>query len=219
MLRTIYGFDDLGRKVPTGSYDDGLSAVGGRIFYIDPDSDETVKFYDAQGTELQSVAVGDTPTYYKVTSAGVSGKDKYYIYNQNTGTGAWGYNEIATSVTSTSFGDGKTNTASILNVTDTSSYASTSLWAWLVTQNNNELGGCDDWYIGTREELKKLKSYLDANADGTTIINFFLSQDVYAAAESSSFSTTHADSYETSGTWGYSSKTHSEYLCVAIRSF
>ena len=185
MIRTIYGFDDLGRKVPTGSYDDGLKAVGGRIFYIDSNSDETVKFYDSSFNELSNVAVGDTPSYYKVTSAGISGKEKYYVYNQELKSGNdryWGYYNITTGATNQNFGYGKSNTSIILAIEDTSQY-SYSYWTWLKEQNNNSVNGCNDWYIGTKSEYITLKNYIDNNADGTIIENIFTNDFIITSTE------------------------------------
>lgn len=172
MLRTIYGFDDLGRKIPTGSYDDGYNPVGGRIFYIDSNSDETVKFYDSNFNELSSVAVGDTPSYYKVTSAGVSGKEKYFVYTDTIGENKyWGYYNIEVPVHAYSE-PGKLCTSETLAVEDTSIYHTGSIWEWIVNQNNNNLNYCNDWYIGSNGEIQNLREFLDSSND-SSLINYF----------------------------------------------
>ena len=162
MVRTVYYFDDLKRKVPVGHYDDGFMPVGGRIFYIDSNSDETIKFYDSQFQEISNVAIGDTPMYYKVTNVGTSGKEKYYVYDNMTGlveSKWWGYDGITTGATSTSIGSGKSNTSTIISIQDTSSYSSQSMFTYLNDVQNAGTGinNCKDWYIGSRDELTQFK--------------------------------------------------------------
>lgn len=174
MLHTIYGFDDLGRKVPTGSYDDGALPVGGRIFYIDSNSDETVEFYDAQGNVISNVAVGDMPAYYKVTGAGVSGKDKFYIYNSQgsliEAPTSWGYQGILTDASGLSIGEGKSNTNLVLSIEYTSQ--STLIWDSLKSINNNKLGSCADWFIGSKNELEELRLYMNSIEDTSIFDNY-----------------------------------------------
>lgn len=198
MIRTVYHFDDLGRKVPVGSYDDGSKAVGGRIFYIDSNSDEVVEFYDAQGNPLSNVVVGDTPTYYKVTSTGVSGKEKYYVYYDYEYTiSHWSCKEGDTWVnenleTLTSMGSGKSNTNTIM-AKDNGKYIVSSIspsnyptvWYMIQSLRTNLTGGCDDWYLGSLEEMEELKLFMDAfesqgitNLFNTTSHGFWTSSEV-----------------------------------------
>lgn len=185
MLRTIYGFDDLGRKVPVGSYDDGLRAVGGRIFYIDPNSDETVEFYDAQGNVISNVVVGNMPAYYKITSAGVSGKDKFYVYKEEVYTNkVWTYYENGswvhenTGFTSQAIGDGKSNTAGIMSLHDgayitNNAYGETTIWYQIQQCQLNRLDNCNDWYIGTKGELEALRLFINEYISSLSLVNLF----------------------------------------------
>lgn len=79
--RTIYLFDDLGNKVPIGSYEVlTLKSVGGTIFYIDSTGDGNYTFYNAQGTQVAAPTVGTDCTGWTYNVIGAT-KDKYYVYN------------------------------------------------------------------------------------------------------------------------------------------
>lgn len=174
MIRNVYGFNDNGKKIKIGEYDDGYNSVGGRIFYIDSNSDETVEFHDAQGNVISNVAVGDTPAYYKVTSAGVSGKEKFYIYNSQgsliEAPTSWGYSGILTNASGLSVGEGKSNTNLVLSIEYTSQ--STLIWDSLKSINNDRLGSCADWFIGSKDELEELRLYMNSIEDTSIFDNY-----------------------------------------------
>lgn len=216
MKKNVYGFDDLGKKIKIGEYDDGLLPVGGRIFYIDSNSDETVEFYDAQGNILSNVAVGDTPAYYKVTSAGVSGKEKFYVYNSQgsliEAPSRWGYYGILTNASGISIGEGKSNTNLVLSVEDTSQ--STSIWDSLKSINNNGLGSCVDWFIGSKNELEELRLYMNSIEDTSIFDDYHY---VRSSSESD-LNRAHAwlvNSWSTSSKFDYGGRWRS----AVIRSF
>lgn len=84
MLKTIYGFDEDGKKVPIGTYNViPNTKVGGTIFYIDNTADGTYTFYNAQGTQVSAPTVGTDCTGWSYEVTGAS-KDKFYVYNQNS---------------------------------------------------------------------------------------------------------------------------------------
>lgn len=169
--------------------------VGGRIFYINPDSDETVEFYDASGNVLSNVVVGDTPASYKVTDEGTKGIKKYYVYSSTLspappsagvyGTLYWGYYSITTNATGIYIGAGSSNKPLVYAVTDTSGQTP-SIWEWLTQQNTLKDNGCGDWYIPSKEELGQLQSYLAANADGSIIIDFLTGKWFWSSSEADS---------------------------------
>lgn len=169
--------------------------VGGRIFYIDSNSDETVEFYDAQGNVLSNIAVGDTPVSYKVTDEGTKGIKKYYVYSSTLspaptsaatfGTLYWGYYNITTNATGTYIGAGSPNKPLVYAITDTSG-RTPSIWEWLAQQNTLKDNGCGDWYIPSKEELGQLQSYLAANADGSIIIDFLTGKWFWSSSENNS---------------------------------
>ena len=53
------------------------ASVGGTIFYIDDTADGIYEFFDADGSPIKDVKVGDKPYYYRVLEKGA--KDKYYV--------------------------------------------------------------------------------------------------------------------------------------------
>lgn len=153
----IYGFDDNGRKVKIGEYKQVLP-IGGTIFYTDSTADGVYKLYDANLSETSVLA---DAMYYEVITAGT--KDKYYVADTTTGwvdSKTWGYSNITTGATTDAIGSGKTNTATILGIEDTSYSASNSIFTYLSgTQNaGTGVGGCKDWFVGSKAELDQLKS-------------------------------------------------------------
>lgn len=200
-----------------------LLPVGGRIFYIDNDSDEVIQFFDENKQPLFDVEVGDTPAYYLVVKPSTNEKAKYYIYNPSIGEEKyWGYYMILTDVKSIAIGTGKTNTSAILSIYDTSEYNHDNIWTWLLEQRTNRLGGCDDWYIGSMGEIEELKQYLIANADGETIIDFIKGQGMshYISVWASTEYNDEAAKKRGDASWIYDGVSkRSVGRCCAIRSF
>ena len=225
MTRIIYGFDDSGNKIPVGSYDDGLLSVGGRIFYIDSNSDETVEFYDANGNVLSNVAVGDTPAYYKVTSAGVSGKEKFYVYYDTLySDNRWTYYENgnyvyeSTGFTSLTIGAGRTNTAGIMTLHDgayiTNDPGGTpTIWYTIKNCRDTLLGGCSDWFIGSMDELEALRLFISDNISALGLTDLFTNQIWSSSEHDGNRARPWLESL-----WGWASKYYS-YGVVPIRSF
>ena len=214
MKRVVYGFDDFGRKVPVGSYDDTTTKpVGGKIFYIDSSSDEEVIFYNAQGVVIPSVSVGDTPAYYYISNPGISGKDKYYIYDNATGlvNKPWGYYDITTGVNTDTIGSGKTNTAAILNITDTSDYTTNSIFYYLSSTQNAGTGvnGCNDWFIGSKAELDALRN---SNLE-TWFTNYYIWSSVEYSA-TNAWGWHYVNQY-----WYYDNKYDTSFQCCFFRAF
>ena len=154
-----------------GSSEPNYLPIGGKIFYDDGDNGATYTFYNADKNEITYTDINslDNAVYYTVDGSG--SKDRFYVvasdfsksdydstYGVNLGTSKyWGYYGITTSATTNTIGSGKTNTAKVLAITDTSQYASDSIWEWLNDVNSNKYGGCDDWFIGSRAEYDALR--------------------------------------------------------------
>lgn len=226
MTRNIYGFTNSGKKVKIGEYDDGLKAVGGRIFYIDPNSDETVEFYDANGNVLSNVEVGSTPVYYKITSAGTSGKDKFYVYRENTYSNkVWTYYQNNnwvyenTGFTSQNVGSGKPNTAGIMALhngayvtNNANGYA--TIWYQINQCCLNKLGECSDWYIGSRTEIDTLRSFINNYISTLGLVDLFTGNHIWSSSDNDTlYAWSWSESY-----WNDSIKS---YPCkvIPIRSF
>ena len=167
----VYGFTGTGKKVRIGHVHEteaDLFPVGGTIFWIDPDSDEEVEFFDQYGDLIPSVSIGDKPFAYRVTSQGQSGKDKYYVYHDQLFTskrwtyyenGAYVYNSLGTK---TGVGEGKKNTQIVMNadsgkyITNDSNGVAT-IWYTLQQARTNKYGGCDDWFVPSDGEIEELR--------------------------------------------------------------
>ena len=128
--------------------------VGGKIYYIDDTADGTYEFYDAEGNLMSDVSVGSTPSYYKVVTPG--SKDKYYVYHDELYSSfQWGKYNTTTGASGTTIGTGKSNTATLL-ATDAVSSTNT-IWYKLQQIRNASTGGCDDWFVPSKDEVEALR--------------------------------------------------------------
>ena len=111
--------------------------VGGRIFYINEDAVEGTddKFYVYDNTDHTTGEISVT--------GGLSERSL-----------GWGYSNTTTGVTSIS---GKTNTQTILNMgvpTD----RTPNIWEYIKDCRDNNLNGCNDWFIMSNMEQNKLRA-------------------------------------------------------------
>ena len=128
--------------------------VGGKIYYIDDTADGTYEFYDAEGNLMSDVSVGSTPSYYKVVTPG--SKDKYYVYHDELySSPQWGKYNTTTGASGTTIGTGKSNTATLL-ATDAVTTTNT-IWYKLQQIRNASTGGCDDWFVPSKDEVEALR--------------------------------------------------------------
>ena len=211
-----------------------MDIVGGRIFYINSNSDETVKFYDSNFQEIANVAVGDSPAYYQITSEGTSGKAKYYVFDTTytptyTGkfywtykkNGSWVYEEVGTT---DNLGSGKANTLKIMAVrdgeyitdtADTSSEDPTeTIWWYINYMNTQKVGGCDDWFIGSFQDNVKLRNFMNDQS----ITGYGLSSGLLTSAEYDQDTNYAYAVKDTSGTFMYDKNAGTHKGC-AIRTF
>lgn len=159
-----------------------LKPVGGKIFYIDPDSTAIYQFFDINGDEIENVGVGSTPYYYLRISEG-NNKDKFYVYHDELFTSKrWtyydpvnivegdprynasypGYAMQAIGGTSSNIGAGRTNTQIVMAKDDgayvqenSNGYA--TVWYTIKQMRDNLVGGCDDWFLPSRYEVEELR--------------------------------------------------------------
>lgn len=137
-------------------YNDSVKPIGGAIYYIDTSCNGEYKFYDkdVKPTDDLSKAV-----YYEIAKKGDS--DKYFVADTKTGVifpKRWGCYGISTEATFDGIGSGKINTEKALSKEDTGEYSDQTMWKYLVEeQNGKKTNGCDDWYIGSRSELDRLR--------------------------------------------------------------
>lgn len=168
----VFGFTNSGSKVKIGEIAKRLYPIGGTVFYVNPNSTgASYTFFDSNGGLVQ-VDDYDLSSFanasYFIKNG--TGDDRYYVYENITGKVAekyWGYVNIITSATGTGIGDGKTNTSTVLAITDTSEYASGSIWEYIRNMRTNEVNGCDDWYVGSEGEYDLLRN------SGTTGASWF----------------------------------------------
>ena len=148
--------------------------VGGRVFFIDETSDEEVKFYDKEGREIE-IKLGDMPFGYRIVKAG--NKPKFWVYTGKTDHVSWG--EYGTKLgTSEEFGKGFENTEKIL--------ASGKGGICEYISELRESTGIDDWFIGSKAEMDKLREFLEKFAEELCIFNLFDHDWIWASSECSS---------------------------------
>lgn len=195
--------------------------VGGKIFYIDSSaSGATYKFYDQSENEIQSVQVGDAPYYYKVF--GEKNKDKYYIVNGDvSGSKKWTHGTASEFFNGgTAIGAGKTTTAAVMEASSGAYAADTnSIWNYIYTKNQNQLGGCDDWYIPSYDELSTL--WYARDSGGNKLVSWPYSEGTWTTSDTQGDYAWEAGTYFSSSSLSFSQnqKTRIEYNAVPVRSF
>ena len=201
---------DIGRVVPPGEGE----PIGGRIFYVaDGYNGATYKFYDILGNEVTTATVDGLATAVTYTRVGTPTFDKFYAYADN-GSGIitsselqWGGYGTLQGTTQDGIGVGKVSSATLLN--NLGGTAGT-IWNYLKGVKDSSLCGCDDWFIGSKAELDKLRN---SNTPGKS---FFNSHYVWSCVERNSYSSWNWG-YSRSG-WNDDGKDNSSY-CMPLRAF
>ena len=166
-------------SIKESHFSSDVKRVGGTIFYIDDTADGKYEFFDADGNVIEAVHVGDKPYAYRVVTSG--SKDKYYIYHDEVYTyKRWTYCEDEDYTfefldTLETVGSGKTNTEKIM-VENDGIYVSKdsgglpTIWYQLQQARLTKVGGCDDWFIPSRDEIEELRKAVESgNITGGTI--------------------------------------------------
>ena len=164
--------------------------VGGTIFYIDNTSDGKYEFFDIDGNLIENVQVGDRPYSYRVVKKG--SKDKYYVYHDKVHSNLeWTYSRDNYYVhehlgTHENIGSGKTNTE-IVMVKDNGAYITVNsngrptIWHRLQQIRNSKVGGCNDWFVPSRDEILMLKEAIKSGKiTGGKIAGFSYEESVFS---------------------------------------
>ena len=162
-IEESYFLEGIGRDEAPGLPSD-VKPVGGTIFYIDDTADGIYEFFDADGNLMENVQVGDRPHTYRVVEKG--SKDKYYVYHDKAYHRVrWTYCGPRDYVyelldTSEDVGSGKTNTEKVMAedsyiTRDSNGYP--TIWYLLQQTRDVRIGGCDDWFVPSVDELDLLR--------------------------------------------------------------
>lgn len=156
----------IGQDTEAPSATVATTPVGGTIFYIDSTADGEYQFFDADGSVIDSINVGDKPYAYRVVKQG--SKDKYYVYHDEIYDNLrWTYYEKNDYVyeslsTSKGIGSGKMNTE-IAMAKDSGTYViadsnrMSTIWYRLQQVRSDKGTGCDDWFVPSIDELELLR--------------------------------------------------------------
>lgn len=167
-----------------------------------------------------SVGTDCTGWPYEVTDAT---KDKYYVVYDNLYTAnRWcpyidgAYVEVSTGYTATAIGSGKTNTAGIMAIDNgkyiqESSNGNPTVWYTISQMRSSNLGGCDDWFVGSEDELEQLRLSGAGNSE-----TWFSNKSIWSSSE---FTDTYARNCYCAYTgWTLNRKEYSYSVC-GIRAF
>ena len=167
-IKESYFLEDTDRGEVSESLAD-VKPVGGTIFYIDDTADGKYEFFDIDGNLMENVQVGDRPHTYRVVEKG--SKDKYYVYHDKAYHRVrWTYCEDHDYVyelldTSEDVGSGKTNTEKVMAedsyiTGDSNGYP--TIWYQLQQTRDARIGGCDDWFVPSVDELDLLRMAIES---------------------------------------------------------
>ena len=140
--------------------------VGGTIFYIDEDVDDIYEFFDVDGNLIENVQIGDKPYAYRVVKK--DPRNKYYVYHDEVYDNLrWTYYKNGNYVyevldTPTKMCSGRKNTRKIIEkdneaYTTLDFYGFPTIWCQLQQIRNTKVGGCDDWFVPSKNEIEFLR--------------------------------------------------------------
>ena len=168
-IEESYFLEDTDRNEALGLLADARP-VGGTIFFIDNTADGKYEFFDIDGNLMENIQVGDRPHAYRVVEKG--SKDKYYIYHDKIYSGLWTYSEKGSYAydlldTSEDIGSGKANTEKAMAndsyiTADAKGYP--TIWYQLQQVRDDEVGGCDDWFVPSVDEFEELRKAVESGS-------------------------------------------------------
>lgn len=196
IVANVYGLTGFGTKVKVGQVQteiDNAIIIDNPIFYIDSENNGAVyHFFDQNGEEMESVAVGDVP-YFCIVD-GTPTKDKYYIFKKSLSTDLrWTYYtsgdyKAVTVGTQNGIGKGKSNTTLVMAaddgayVTDDSNGKKT-IWYRIKELNDANTDGANDWYLGSKAEYEALIAARDK--DNNPLWSAMGTYDYWSSSEAS----------------------------------
>ena len=168
-IEESYFLEDTDRDEALGLLAD-TRPVGGTIFFIDNTADGKYEFFDIDGNLMENAQVGDRPYYYRIIEKG--SKDKYYVYRDRAYSGLWTYYEKGSYAydlldTSEDIGSGKANTEKAMAndsyvTADAKGYP--TIWYQLQQVRDDEVGGCDDWFVPSVDEFEELRKAVESGS-------------------------------------------------------
>lgn len=192
--------------------------IGGKIFWIDDAVEDTESgtfiFYRQDGTETEDPYEA---CFYKVTDRPENPVDKYYVVatdNYGEPVNVTGKTWSTDFVVMQTSDNGKHNTDMLLKkYTDEQIKENDSIWPWVVEMREAALNSCDDWYIGSKEELEHMRNAFEA---------FFNTHKIISSSEDHRtdgfYNKLYAEYSKKSG-WIGSSKRDKDSTAILIRSF
>ena len=222
--------------------------IGGKIFHIEnSDNGASYIFFDEHGRILNPSSYVDsnniehlnadcakvvgyirkgTPTADKFYVVGKDGDDnmgvssvKHWTYHDGND---WVYESLGTV---DGIGKGKSNTALIM-AKDSGAYIKSAsgsqtldtLWKWLKSINDANTNGCNDWFIGSKAEIEKLRTVLDAS--GNNLTTWFAQSGGYYLWSSFEYSSAYAWYWTYNGQyWADDNKFDTNLRGFAVRAF
>ena len=174
-------------QVITGFDPSAHHRVGGRIFYDNGANSNTYTFYTEDGIVITDLSISGLTNAYYYDKSG-SDADRFYAYDNTTHiTGGvsvtdgitdkeiyWDYhmrNKIG--ITTDGIGRGKTNTATALAFV--SDWGNRDIWSYIKNCNNDNLNGCNDWFIMSKVEQDKLRE--------SGLVDWYNSENIWSSVE------------------------------------
>lgn len=148
--------------------------VGGMIFFIDSESTEEVEFFDIRGQKVNP-SIGDMPHSYRVTKEG--NRPKFWVFNSRMRSyKRWMPDSTRYTYLETleKLGSGAENTEKAIGAFGIIyGEDQDTIWDFIVEMRALKVGGCDDWFVPSMEEMVKLREFFMANKESDQFVDPF----------------------------------------------